>query len=87
MSPSPVDPLTSDTIWQDWEAIDPPRTLERTASTESNHQKQAQLASEVPAIVEAQGWLVTPNGEVRLVTQAETVTPYGVRGSDRSFCQ
>ena len=72
LPPSPDDPLNTDT------------TLAQLATPVLQSANRSSQANSPPpdskpphAIVEAQGWMKLPNGRIRLVTQATTVTPHG----------
>jgi filamentous hemagglutinin family protein len=69
--PSPSDPLTSNAGWVD----SPPSTAPAENSAGS---AIAAPPASPPAdqLVEAQGWAINANGQVELVAEAPTVTPY-----------
>ena len=63
--PSPTDPLTSSRGW-----IDP-----LVANISSDLAAKNDL--ETDPLVEAQGWILNDDGQIELVVEAPTVTPYG----------
>ncbi|RCJ23935.1 hypothetical protein A6S26_20280 [Nostoc sp. ATCC 43529] len=71
LPPNPIEPLSSDAIWQDLQ----PHALVNEKVTGS--QKEVNLISETPsAIAEAQGWVTNPDGTITLVAQVLTTTPH-----------
>jgi filamentous hemagglutinin family protein len=71
LPPNPIEPLSSDAIWQDLQ----PHALVNEKVTGS--QKEVNLVSETSsAIAEAQGWVTNPDGTITLVAQAPTTTPH-----------
>ncbi|MHC5747257.1 MAG: two-partner secretion domain-containing protein [Nostoc sp.] len=71
LPPNPIEPLSSDAIWQD---LQPHALLNEKLSSS---QKEANLVSETPtAIAEAQGWVTNADGTITLVAQAPTTTPH-----------
>ncbi|WP_260446938.1 filamentous hemagglutinin N-terminal domain-containing protein [Nostoc sp. 2RC] len=71
LPPNPIEPLSSDVIWQDLQT----HTLPNEKVTGS--QKEVNLISETPsAIAEAQGWVTNADGTITLVAQAPTTTPH-----------
>ncbi|WP_242040250.1 two-partner secretion domain-containing protein [Anabaena subtropica] len=83
IAPSPTDTLTSDAVLVGWTAL--PSQTENLADSIQEQQTQPvnwndglrpTVGDRSPEIVEAQGWIVDPNGKVVLVAQAQTVTPH-----------
>ncbi|BAY79270.1 filamentous hemagglutinin outer membrane protein (plasmid) [Nostoc linckia NIES-25] len=71
LPPNPIEPLSSDAIWQDLQ----PYALVNEKVNGS--QKEVNLISETSsAIAEAQGWVTNPDGTITLVAQAPTTTPH-----------
>ncbi|MGF1986260.1 MAG: filamentous hemagglutinin N-terminal domain-containing protein [Nostoc sp. ZfuVER08] len=71
LPPNPIEPLSSDVIWQDLQI----HALPNEKVTGS--QKEVNLISETPsAIAEAQGWVTNADGTITLVAQAPTATPH-----------
>ncbi|MCA1995440.1 MAG: S-layer family protein, partial [Coleofasciculus sp. S288] len=70
MPPNPFDPLNTDAIVSEWVTLDSQRENINHANLNTN-------PSSTPPkpIVEAQGWVKTPDGQTILVAQASTVTP------------
>ncbi len=70
LPPSPNEPLRGDSVTADWISINSEgEKRDRTDST-------ANPTSTTPQqLVEAQGWVIGPNGQVILTAQAPTVTP------------
>jgi large exoprotein involved in heme utilization and adhesion len=67
---NPLEPLNSDAVVSNWVSLDSEQENPDSAATNTNP------ASTTPnQIVEAQGWVKTPDGRVILVAQAPTVTP------------
>ena len=69
--PSPTDPLTSSRGW-----IDP-----LVANISSDLATQNDLDTD--PLVEAQGWIVNDDGQIELVVEVSTVTPYGSQAHPR----
>ncbi|WP_242056536.1 S-layer family protein [Nostoc sp. FACHB-152] len=68
---NPIEPLSSDAIWQD---LQPHALLDENVS---GSQKEVNLVSETQiAIAQAQGWVTNSDGTITLVAQAPTPTPY-----------
>ena len=77
LPPNPNESLNSDAVWQDWRLINNQigNSVNREVPAENS---QINLtAPRIRQIVEAQGWVKTPDGRVILVAQSPTVTPYG----------
>ncbi|MFN6515767.1 MAG: filamentous hemagglutinin N-terminal domain-containing protein [Nostoc sp. CreGUA01] len=71
LPPNPIEPLSSDVIWQDLQL----HTLLNEQLSDS--QEEVKLVSEIPsAIAEAQGWVTNPDGTITLVAQVPTATPH-----------
>ncbi|MDZ8186189.1 MAG: filamentous hemagglutinin N-terminal domain-containing protein [Nostoc sp. ChiSLP02] len=71
LPPNPIEPLSSDAIWQDLQAH---ALLNEKVS---GSQEEVNLISETAnAIAEAQGWVTNPDGTITLVAQAPTATPH-----------
>ncbi|MCF2148678.1 S-layer family protein [Desmonostoc muscorum LEGE 12446] len=71
LPPNPIEPLSSDAIWQD---LQPHALLNEKVS---GSKEEVNLVSETPsAIVEAQGWVIAADGSITLVAQAPTTTPH-----------
>ncbi|MFN6538000.1 MAG: filamentous hemagglutinin N-terminal domain-containing protein [Nostoc sp. EkiNYC01] len=71
LPPNPIEPLSSDAIWQDLQ----PHTLLNEKL--SGSKEEVNLVSETPsAIAEAQGWVTNADGTITLVAQAPTTTPH-----------
>ncbi|MFN6558696.1 MAG: filamentous hemagglutinin N-terminal domain-containing protein [Nostoc sp. ChiSLP01] len=71
LPPNPIEPLSSDAIWQDLQAY--ALVNEKVIGS----QKEVNLISETPsAIAEAQGWVTNADGTITLVAQAPTTTPH-----------
>ncbi|MBG1245259.1 S-layer family protein [Nostoc sp. NZL] len=71
LPPNPIEPLSSDAIWQD---LQPHALLNEQIS---GSQQEVSLVSQTPAaIVEAQGWIIAADGTITLVAQAPTTTPH-----------
>ena len=71
LPPNPSEVLSSDAIEVDWVTLNP------GVENSSNPTASNQLTAPEPApIVEAQGWVYGPNGEVILTEKAPTVTPH-----------
>ncbi|MBF2027954.1 MAG: filamentous hemagglutinin N-terminal domain-containing protein [Oscillatoriales cyanobacterium C42_A2020_001] len=74
---NPADPGVADAIWHDLESVEnlaqgKPENLAKTAST---------LPISPTSIIEAQGWVVSPNGTIALTTEAFTGIPQGIGNS------
>jgi large exoprotein involved in heme utilization and adhesion len=80
ISPTPMDTLTDDAVLTDW--IQLPVNRENHSAKIQPHTEQdtvsGKLGDRSDQIIEAQGWVVAPNGNVVLVAQAPTVTPHSV---------
>ncbi|MCL1464663.1 hypothetical protein LAY41_09495, partial [Argonema galeatum A003/A1] len=76
LPPSPDDTLSGDIFWEDLRI---PSVLSSQSSAVSGHSSigtdKGQMTND--KIVEAQGWIIGPNGEVILTAQAPKVTPHG----------
>lgn len=71
LPPSPNDALSSDAIQVDWV------TLNSGLENRSSPDVSTNQTSPTPTpIVEAQGWVIAPNGEVILTASAPTATPH-----------
>lgn len=71
LPPNPIEPLSSDAIWEDLQL----HALLNEKVTGS--QQEVNLVSETPsAIAEAQGWVTNPDGTITLVAQAPNTTPH-----------
>jgi filamentous hemagglutinin family protein len=71
LPPSPNEALDSEAIQVDWVTLNPGGEDSSSPAVSTNPTAPA------PApIVEAQGWLIDPNGEVILTAQVPTVTPH-----------
>lgn len=68
---NPSELLSSDAVWQD---LQPHALLNEKLN---NSQKEEKKLSQSPtAIVEAQGWVISPDGSITLVAQAPTTTSH-----------
>lgn len=81
---NPVDPLLAETIWQD---VEPPEQREgetggalRSAAPGEDGKTSAsqQPTSHSEPILEAQGWIVLPDGKILLTADAPTVLPQAI---------
>lgn len=68
LPPNPGNPLSSDAVLTDWATLEPSGTNNVPQTTSKNKQPPAE-------IVEAQGWIIDPQGQVVLTAQAPQVTP------------
>ncbi len=68
LPPGPADALTSQGVWQD---LRPPVGVVAQAAQSSGQ------ASTTEAIVEAQGWVIAPDGQINLIAQATAPSPHG----------
>ncbi len=72
LSPSPKDTLNTDAGWEDWRITEDnqqnnqPATAPRKEVTPKNRDN-------FPTIIEAQGWLIAPNGNIVLTAQPTTL--------------
>jgi large exoprotein involved in heme utilization and adhesion len=64
---NPVDPVIADAIWQD---VEPLEKMEERGEIEK--QEQSATSNPQSAIVEAQGWVVLPNGTIALIAGHST---------------
>ena len=70
LPPSPNEPLRGDAVTAEWISINSEgEKRDRTDSTVNPTSTTPQQ------LVEAQGWVISPNGQVILTAQAPTVTP------------
>lgn len=69
--PSPLDPLDSSAIVSEWVTLDSFEENTSPAAPEANP-----TSTTPQPIVEATGWMKTPDGQVILVAQAPRATPY-----------
>ncbi len=76
LPPTPDDTLSGDLFWEDLRI---PSVLSSQSSAVSSHSSIATDKGQMTndKIVEAQGWIIGPNGEVILTAQAPKVTPHG----------
>ncbi|HAA33200.1 MAG TPA: hypothetical protein DCE56_42620, partial [Cyanobacteria bacterium UBA8553] len=70
LPPSPNEPLRGETVIADW------ITLDSEGEKRDRSNSTANPTSTTPQqLVEAQGWVIAPNGQVILTAEAPTVTP------------
>ncbi|AOX02302.1 hypothetical protein BJP34_25200 [Moorena producens PAL-8-15-08-1] len=79
---SPNETLSPNPTWDDWRITEQPQTrIRKRRSRSRQHQlqtNQPQTKNPKPKqIVEAQGWVIAPNGEVILTAHPVIVTPQG----------
>ncbi|WP_424094512.1 filamentous hemagglutinin N-terminal domain-containing protein [Moorena producens] len=79
---SPNETLSPNPTWDDWRITEQPQTrIRKRRSRSRQHQlqtNQPQTKNPKPKqIVEAQGWVIAPNGEVILTAHPVIVTPKG----------
>ncbi|AUT00484.1 filamentous hemagglutinin [Nostoc sp. CENA543] len=78
ISVSPMDTLSGDTVLTDW--INVPADRESHTGKIQPHTPEnttnMQSGDRPPEIIEAQGWIVAPDGNIVLVAQAPTATPH-----------
>jgi filamentous hemagglutinin family protein len=77
---NPVDPMVADAIWQDL-APSPPSQSARPSSPGNAENAAPSAPSAIAPIVEAQGWVVLPNGTIVLTAEAPTALPHGIGNS------
>lgn len=70
----PANPSDIQNIYTLWEDLRSP-TAQNTDSVDSTDSKSPNSSADIP-IKEAQGWIKTPDGKVKLVVKSPTVTPY-----------
>ena len=85
LPPSPNDTLHGDSVITNWVTLDPEAENRAGAATSANPnsatttalrtQPTGTTAPTHPVLMEAQGWVYGPNGEVILTASAPTVTP------------
>ncbi|MGJ5676276.1 MAG: filamentous hemagglutinin N-terminal domain-containing protein [Nostochopsis sp.] len=76
ISPSPTEPLITDEVLSNWILL-PEETHNQPRSRLEEQQSQEKNSINPPTqIVEAQGWVINPDGEVVLVATIPTVTPH-----------
>jgi filamentous hemagglutinin family protein len=78
LPPSPNNTLNSDPVWEDWRLTSVARGREGEKDRESL-QNINSVNSAVNEIIEAQGWVVSSNGDIVLVANAPTVTPHNLK--------
>ncbi|KYC42260.1 hypothetical protein WA1_19980 [Scytonema hofmannii PCC 7110] len=84
LPPSPNNTLNSDPVWEDWRLTAVPRGREggRDRGREGENLRNTDFVStSIDEIVEAQGWVVNPNGDVILVANAPAIAPHKLRNS------
>jgi filamentous hemagglutinin family protein len=65
---NPADPIVADALWQDVEPLEKRENREtRSESREIKPQTQSKLPNLNSPIVEAQGWIVSPDGRITLI--------------------
>ena len=80
---SPKEALNVDAGWEDWrmalerEPTSRQQTVPQQTPASRNNQQRTK-DSEPRRIVQAQGWIVAPNGQVILTAKPVTVTPQGI---------
>ena len=79
MSPSPIEPLSSDATTEHWitlsstlEQVEHPRQAEQAPGIANRAQQTAIADQNTNRITEAQGWIVGKQGEIILVTEVPT---------------
>ncbi len=76
LPPSPDDTLSGDIFWEDLRIPSVLSSQSSALSTQSSiATDKGQMTND--KLVEAQGWIIGPNGEVILTAQAPKVTPHG----------
>jgi filamentous hemagglutinin family protein len=76
---NPVDPTVADAIWQDVEPLEKrSESGKRSGSGEIRKQEQSTIPDSQSSIVEAQGWVVLPDGRIILTAEASTGTPHAI---------
>jgi large exoprotein involved in heme utilization and adhesion len=78
---NPTEPLNSDAVLADWVTLDSQPENPPSAASDANPS-----SSPPEQIVEAQGWIKTPDGQVILTAESPTVTPHTPRLTSLS-CQ
>ncbi|GAB1544454.1 hypothetical protein NUACC21_71300 [Scytonema sp. NUACC21] len=96
LPPSPNNTLNSDTVWEDWRLTAVPRgrggVTEGGSEGERERRREGVRGGEnlrnrdfvntpIDEIVEAQGWVVNPYGDVILVANAPAIAPHKLRNS------
>lgn len=79
LPPNPNDTLQNESMQTNWVTTDPPVENSNRDDSSANPPRSVPAESNVsktPTLVEAQGWLYGPNGEVILTAQSPTVTPH-----------
>ncbi|WP_225895946.1 two-partner secretion domain-containing protein [Dendronalium phyllosphericum] len=83
LPPSPNNTLNTDTGWEDWRltALPTKREGERDKRNSESSQGGENNSLRPTEIVEAQGWIISKNGEVKLTAYPSTATPHKVGNS------
>ncbi|UKO95861.1 two-partner secretion domain-containing protein [Nostoc sp. UHCC 0870] len=97
VTPNPTDTLTDDAVLADWIKLPVDhqengadniqrRKEENTGKIKSGDRLRWSIADPSSQIIEAQGWVIDPNGNIVLVAQAPTVKPHstGMKSADCS---
>jgi filamentous hemagglutinin family protein len=74
LPPGPNDILQNESVITNWVTADPHTNPRPRNDTSPNPHRSA--TRQTPALIEAQGWVYGPNGEVILTAQAPHVTPH-----------
>lgn len=79
LPPSPSDSLSSDAVVVDWiDAVIRPDLNPKSATDNPQHSlRNTPSTTQQTPLIEAQGWIVRPNGIVELVAVPADVTPHG----------
>ncbi|MGB6168261.1 MAG: S-layer family protein [Geitlerinemataceae cyanobacterium] len=68
---TPADPASPTTVWQDWSLTE----IAETPNTEEPESRRDISSSATRPLIEAQGWVVAPDGTIVLTAQAHRGTP------------
>lgn len=73
---SPYEALSSDAVLTNWAEPDQSSQLKQDSQAAHPTPDDSATTKPSPELVEAQGWVKTPDGQVMLVAQAPTATPH-----------
>ena len=73
LPPSPTEPLNGETVLTEWATLK--SDIENRYVSYTNFTRETAPTT----IVEAQGWVIAPNGEMSLIASVSTVTPNSSR--------